>query len=145
MSVDTIELNAQQKRAVTYGDGPVLLVAGAGTGKTSVVTHRIAWLIAEGKARPEELLAVTFTEKAAAEMEERVDRLLPLGYTEMWIHTFHAFCQRILQDHAIDIGLPNDFTVLDTTGSWLLVRENLQQFKLDYYKPLANPTKFIHA
>ncbi|MEK7584121.1 MAG: UvrD-helicase domain-containing protein, partial [Patescibacteria group bacterium] len=145
MSLDTVELNAQQKRAVTYGDGPVLLVAGAGTGKTSVVTHRIAWLIAEGKARPEELLAVTFTEKAAAEMEERVDRLLPLGYTEMWIHTFHAFCQRILQDHAIDIGLPNDFTVLDTTGSWLLVRENLERFKLDYYKPLANPTKFIHA
>ena len=145
MSVDTIELNAQQKRAVTYGDGPVLLVAGAGTGKTSVVTHRIAWLIAEGKARPEELLAVTFTEKAAAEMEERVDRLLPLGYTEMWIHTFHAFCQRILQDHAIDIGLPNDFTVVDTTGSWLLVRENLERFKLDYYKPLSNPTKFIHA
>lgn len=145
MAVETSQLNSSQREAVTHGDGPLLLVAGAGTGKTTVITNRIAWLIAEGKAKPEELLAVTFTEKAAAEMQERVDRLLPLGYADLWIHTFHAFCQRILTDHALDIGVPNEFKVLDTTAAWLLVRENLSRFDLDYYKPLGNPTRFIHA
>lgn len=145
MSVDISKLNTAQKEAVTHGEGPVLLVAGAGTGKTTVVTNRIAWLIQEGKAKPEEILAVTFTEKAAAEMEERVDQLLPLGYTDLWIHTFHAFCQRVLQQHALDIGLPTDCTVLDQTAVWILVRENLDTFDLDYYKPLGNPTRFIHS
>ena len=145
MAVDLSKLNAAQREAATHRDGPVLLVAGAGTGKTTVVTNRIAWLIAEGIAKPEEILAVTFTEKAAAEMEERVDKLLPLGYADLWIHTFHAFCQRVLADHALDIGVPNEFKVFDTTAAWLLVRENLNRFDLDYYRPLGNPTKFIHA
>ena len=145
MAVDISKLNKQQAAAVTHGDGPVLLIAGAGTGKTTVVTNRIAWLIANGRAKPDEILAVTFTDKAAAEMEERVDQLLPLGYTDLWIHTFHAFCQRILTDHAIDIGVPNSFRLLDTTSAWMLVHDNFQKFELDYYKPLGNPTKFIHA
>ncbi|MBI4090399.1 MAG: ATP-dependent helicase [Candidatus Komeilibacteria bacterium] len=145
MSVDISKLNTAQKEAVTHGEGPALLVAGAGTGKTTVVTNRIAWLIQEGKAKPEEILAVTFTEKAAAEMEERVDQLLPLGYTDLWIHTFHAFCQRVLQQHALDIGLPTDCTVFDQTAVWILMRENLDRFELDYYKPLGNPTRFIHG
>lgn len=138
-------LNTEQKQAVTHGEGPLLIVAGAGTGKTTVITQRIAWLIAQGKAQSDEILAVTFTDKAAGEMEERIDRLLPLGYLDLWVSTFHAFCQRVLTDHAIDIGLPGDFKLLDQTSQWLLVRQNLDRFNLDYYRPMGNPTKFIHA
>lgn len=145
MPLDIVQLNSSQKQAVTAGEGPVMIVAGAGTGKTTVIANRIAWLIAEKRAQPEEILAVTFTEKAAAEMEERVDRLLPLGYTDLWIHTFHGFCHRVLDEYGIDIGLPGGFKVLDATASWLLVKENLSRFNLDYYRPLGNPTRFIHA
>jgi len=139
------DLNDEQTQAVTHGEGPLLIVAGAGTGKTTVVTRRIAWLIEQGKCKPEEILALTFTEKAAGEMEERVDRLLPYGYVNLWISTFHSFCQRMLERHGLDIGIPNAFKLLDTTASWLLVRKNFDRFQLDYYRPLGNPTKFIHA
>jgi DNA helicase II / ATP-dependent DNA helicase PcrA len=88
-----IKLNAEQKQAVTHNEGPLLIVAGAGTGKTAVITQRIAWLIKEKKLKPENILALTFTEKAAEEMEIRVDKELPYGYVELWISTFHAFCQ----------------------------------------------------
>jgi DNA helicase II / ATP-dependent DNA helicase PcrA len=145
MSIDISQLNKAQKQAVTHDQGPAILIAGAGTGKTTVITQRIAHLIDKKKATPEEILAVTFTEKAAAEMAERIDQLLPLGYSDLWIHTFHGFCERILKDYAIDIGLPNDFKLLDGTAAWLLVRQNLDKFKLDYYKPLGNPTRFVHA
>lgn len=139
------DLNSEQKKAVTHSEGPLLIVAGAGTGKTTVITKRIAWLINEKKAKPEEILALTFTDKAAGEMEERVDRLLPYGYVDLWISTFHSFAERILKQHALDIGLSNDFKLLNQTEQWLLVRENLDKFNLDYYRPLGNPTKFIHA
>src|SRR5205807_3144197 len=81
-------LTGEQLAAVTHGEGPLLIVAGAGTGKTAVTTRRIAHLITTRRARPEEILALTFTDRAAAEMEERVDRLLPSGYTHAWISTF---------------------------------------------------------
>ncbi|KKS42520.1 MAG: hypothetical protein UV02_C0012G0008 [Candidatus Kuenenbacteria bacterium GW2011_GWA2_42_15] len=138
-------LNKEQKQAVTHQDGPLLIVAGAGTGKTTVITERIAWLIEEELAKPEEILALTFTDKAAGEMEERVDKALPYGYTDLWVMTFHAFSERILHTHALDIGVPNDFRLLTQTEQWLLVRANLEKFNLDYYRPLGNPTKFIHA
>lgn len=138
-------LNKEQKQAVTHGEGPLLIVAGAGTGKTTVVTQRIAWLIMEKKLQPDNILALTFTDKAAGEMEERVDRLLPMGYVDLWISTFHSFAERILKAHALDIGLPNDFKLVNQTTTWMLVRKNLDKFNLDYYKPLGNPTKFIHA
>ncbi len=138
-------MNKEQREAVVYEKGPLLIVAGAGTGKTTVITQRIAYLIDKGLAKPEEILAVTFTDKAAGELEERVDRLLPLGYVDLWVSTFHAFCERILRDHALDIGLPADFKVLNPTSGWLLIRQNLDKFNLDYYKPLGNPTKFIQA
>jgi len=130
---------------VVHGKGPLLIVAGAGTGKTTVITQRIVYLIEKGETKPEEILAVTFTEKAAAEMEERVDVLLPYGYVDLWISTFHSFCERILRDYALDIGLPADFKILDNTAGWLLVYRNLDKFDLNYYKPLGNPTKFIQA
>jgi DNA helicase-2/ATP-dependent DNA helicase PcrA len=138
-------LNEAQKLAVTHDQGPLLIVAGAGTGKTMAITSKIAWLVMEKGIKPEEILALTFTDKAAAEMEERVDRLLPLGYNELWISTFHSFAERILKEHGLEIGLANDFKLLNTTAQWLLVRNNLQRFKLDHYRPLGNPTKFVHA
>ncbi|MCP6717977.1 MAG: UvrD-helicase domain-containing protein [Patescibacteria group bacterium] len=138
-------LNQQQKQAVTHDKGPLLIVAGAGTGKTTVITKRIAYLIEQEKAKPEEILAVTFTDKAAGEMEERVDRLLPYGYIDLWISTFHSFCERVLRDHALDIGLPTDFKLIDPTTAWTLISQNLEKFSLNYYRPLGNQTKFIHA
>ncbi len=138
-------LNKEQKQAVEHSDGPLLIVAGAGTGKTTVVTERIHWLIEEQKLRADEILALTFTDKAAGEMEERVDKLLPYGYVDLWISTFHAFCERIVKAHALDVGLPADFKLINQTESWLLIKKNLDKFDLDYYKPLGNPTKFIHA
>ena len=145
MPLDLTKLNKEQRAAVVYNKGPLLIVAGAGTGKTTVITQRIVYLIEKGEAKPEEILAVTFTEKAAAEMEERVDVLLPYGYVDLWISTFHSFCERILRDYALDIGLPADFKVLDNAASWLLVYRNLDEFNLNYYKSLGNPTKFIQA
>jgi len=145
MAIDLSKLNEQQKEAVLHDKGPLLIVAGAGTGKTTVITQRIVNLIEKGLAKPEEILAVTFTEKAASEMEERVDRLLEFGYMDLWISTFHAFCERVLRENALDIGLAPDFKLLDSTSGWLLARQNLNKFDLDYYKALGNPTKFIQA
>ena len=116
-----------------------------GTGKTSVLTKRLAYLVETGKAKTDEILAVTFTDKAAGEMEERVDRLLPYGYTDLWVMTFHALGERVLRDRGLAVGLPDSFKLLSETDQWMLVRQNLDRFKLDYYKPLGNPTKFIHA
>lgn len=138
------DLNAEQQQAVTHGDGPLLLVSGAGTGKTTVITRRLAYLILEKHVPSTDILAVTFTDKAAGEMEERVDKLMPYGYLDIAISTFHAWCEKVLQDYGLDLGLPNNFKLLNTTDQWLLVRQNLAKFKLDYYRPLGNPTRFIH-
>src|SRR3989344_6110414 len=136
-------LNAEQEKAVTHGEGPLLIVAGAGTGKTTVITRRIAYLIEQG-VKPEQILAMAFGEKAAGEMEERVDQLVPTGFVNIHISTYHSFGEQILKEYGIEIGLP-DFKVLDEVGQWLLVRNNLDKFNLDYYRPLGNPTKFIRA
>lgn len=138
-------LNEEQLVAAMHADGPLMIIAGAGTGKTTVITHRIAWLIEQGKAKPEEILALTFTEKAASEMEERVDRLLPMGYLDLWISTFHSFCERILRAHAIEIGVPHEFTLLNEVDAMLLVRKHFDEFQLDYYRPRGNPTRFVKA
>ncbi len=137
-------LNDEQKAAVTHGEGPLLIVAGAGTGKTTVITRRIAYLIEQGLAKPEEILALAFGDKAANEMEERADQLLPLGYYNLQISTFHSFGEQILREWGLEIGLP-EFKVLDEVGQWLMIRNNLEKFELDYYRPLGNPTKFIKA
>ncbi len=138
-------LNDEQRSAVTHDSGPQLIVAGAGTGKTMVITRRIGWLIASGKAQPEEILALTFTDKAAEEMEERVDRLMPMGYADLWISTFHSFCQRILQEYGLEMGLPNDFRLLSEVDQYLLIRNNFDRFRLEHYRPVGNPTKFVQA
>ncbi|HNZ86483.1 MAG TPA: UvrD-helicase domain-containing protein [bacterium] len=143
MNTQDIKLNTQQKKAIEYGDGPLLIVAGAGTGKTTVLTQRVYHLIKSKNLKPENVLALTFTEKAATEMEERIDRMLPYGYSDLWVMTFHGFCQKILEESGINIGLPSNFRVLDETSAWMLIRKNLDKFDLDYYRPLGNPTKFI--
>lgn len=138
-------LNEEQLEAVTHGDGPLLIVAGAGTGKTLVLTRRIAYLIATKRARPEEILALTFTEKAAQEMEERVDLLVPYGYTDMWISTFHAFGDRVLKENALELGLSPDVHVLSKAEQIIFFKEHLFEFPLDYYRPLGDPTRYIEA
>ncbi len=138
------KLNKAQKEAVEHNDGPLLIVAGAGTGKTTVITTKIAFLIEKGLAKPEEILALTFTDKAAEEMQIRLDETIDIGYTDIQISTFHAFCQAILEKHAIDIGLSNSFKLVTETAAWLLIRQNFSKFNLDYYRPMGNPTKHIH-
>lgn len=138
-------LNNEQLKAVTHTGGPLLIIAGAGTGKTSVITRRIAWLIEGKKAKPEEILALTFTDKAATEMEERVHRLIELGTYDLWISTFHSFCQRILEQHGLDVGLANSFKLMDDVQQWIMLHRNFDKFKLKYYRPLGSPNKFIDA
>ncbi|HLY14573.1 MAG TPA: UvrD-helicase domain-containing protein, partial [Candidatus Limnocylindrales bacterium] len=101
-------LNPEQRQAVIHGQGPLLVVAGAGTGKTQVITRRIAWLIASRTARPSEILGLTFTDKAAAEMQVRVDQLVPYGYADATIATFHAFGDRLIREFSFELGLPPD-------------------------------------
>ena len=139
------DLNPEQKRAVTHGEGPLLVVAGPGTGKTRVVTRRIAWLVATKRARPSEILALTFTDKAAAEMESRVDALVPYGYADTAIHTFHAFGDRLLREFAFELGLPNDPRVLSRAETVIFLREHLFELGLERYRPLADPTRFLGA
>lgn len=137
-------LNKAQKQAVEYVSGPLLIVAGAGTGKTTVITEKIAYLIKNNLAKPEEILALTFTDKTADEMQERADALIDVGYADLQISTFHSFCQKILEFYGLDIGLPNHFKPLSETDSWLMVRRNLSKFNLDYYRPLGTPARHIH-
>lgn len=137
------DLNTEQKKAVVHKTGPLLIIAGAGTGKTAVITRRIAYIIEQKWAKPSEILALTFTEKAAAEMEVRVDELVPYGYTDMWISTFHAFGDRFLRDYAINLGLPANFKVLTATEQAIFLRQNIFAFDLNYYRPIADPTSHI--
>src|SRR5438552_12009035 len=147
MAADRIldRLNDTQREAVTHDAGPLLIIAGAGTGKTTVITRRIAWLIAQKKARPEEILALTFTDKAAAEMEERVDQLVPSGYADVEIATFHAFGDGLLRGHSLEIGLQNDFSVLSRAEQVIFLRDRLFEFPLERYRPLGDPTRHLQA
>src|SRR5206468_1021954 len=147
MAVDRVldGLNDTQRAAVMHDAGPLLIIAGAGTGKTTVITRRIAWLIAQKKARPEEILALTFTDKAAAEMEERVDTLVPYGYADVEIATFHAFGDRLLREHALELGLQPDFRVLSRAEQVIFLRDRLFEFPLDRYRPLGDPTRHLQA
>lgn len=139
------DLTARQRKAVTHANGPLLIVAGAGTGKTTVITRRIAWLIAEKRALPAEILALTFTDRAALEMVERVDRLVPYGQTDAAISTFHAFGDRLLREHALEAGLSDRSTVLSRAEQIILLREHLFELPLDRYRPLGDPTRFLSA
>jgi DNA helicase-2/ATP-dependent DNA helicase PcrA len=138
-------LNKEQLEAVRHGPGPVLIVAGAGTGKTTVITERIKHLILEKKVSPTKILALTFTEKASQEMETRVDMALPYGYTQLFISTFHSFCDRLLRMEALNVGFNPAFKLLTPAQSVLLLRKNLFSFNLNYFRPLGTPDKFIQG
>ena len=118
-------LNDPQRDAVTHGDGPLLILAGAGSGKTRVLTHRIAYLVHTGQARADELLAITFTNKAAQEMRERVELLLGRSTRGMWVLTFHAACTRILRVEAARLGYTRQFTIYDQADARRLVKQCL--------------------
>ena len=112
-SVVLDDLNPAQYEAVIAGDGPILILAGAGSGKTRVLTYRIAYLLTERKLEPEQLLAVTFTNKAAAEMRERLQTLMGAQGSRLWISTFHSACARILRQDIERLGYRRNFTVFD--------------------------------
>ncbi len=137
------KLNKEQLTAVKHQKGPLLIIAGAGTGKTTVVTERIKYLITSANVKPSEILALTFTEKAAKEMQDRVYEALPYGYSDMWISTFHSFCDRILRLEALHIGLDPKYKLMSEAECVQIVRNNLFKFNLKYFRPMGNPTKFV--
>ncbi|MBK7367315.1 MAG: ATP-dependent helicase [Candidatus Eisenbacteria bacterium] len=138
-------LNPEQLEAVTHGEGPMLIVAGAGTGKTQAITRRIAWLIATRRARPEQILALTFTEKAAAEMTARVDVLVPYGFTGTTISTFHAFCDSLVREHAVELGLTAQLRVEQPAEILVFLRERLFELGLNRYLPLGAPDTHLQG
>lgn len=139
-----MKLNSNQKNAVNHFIGPLLIIAGAGTGKTRVITSRILELIKFGHAKPSEILALTFTDKAANEMIERVDIEMPLSYEELCIKTFHAFSDQVLRESGLEIGIDSGFKLLSQVEQWFFFKKHLYEFDLDYYRPLGNPNKFIY-
>ena len=124
-------LNEQQKEAVYHTEGPLLILAGAGSGKTRVLTHRIAYLIEEKGVNPWNILAITFTNKAAGEMRERVDRLVGFGSESIWVSTFHSMCVRILRRHIELLGYDNSFTIYDTDDQKTLMKDICKLLQID--------------
>ncbi|TCK92554.1 DNA helicase-2/ATP-dependent DNA helicase PcrA [Natranaerovirga hydrolytica] len=124
-------LNPMQKEAVLHTEGPLLILAGAGSGKTRVLTHRISYLLEEKGVMPWNILAITFTNKAAKEMRERVDNLIGFGGEEVWVSTFHSTCVRILRRHIDKIGYDRSFTIYDTDDQKVIIRDIIKQLNLD--------------
>lgn len=124
-------LNPKQQDAVATTEGPLLIIAGAGSGKTRVITHRIAYLVEENHIAPENILAITFTNKAAKEMRERVEKLLGSASTGMWVNTFHAACARILRRDAEHLGYARSFLVYDSSDSQSLIKEIIKNYNID--------------
>jgi DNA helicase-2/ATP-dependent DNA helicase PcrA len=125
------KLNPEQREAVLHTDGPLLILAGAGSGKTRVITYRIAYLIGDGHARPDEVLAVTFTNKAAQEMRERVESLIGSEAGGIWLSTFHALCARLLRREAPKIGLSRDFVIYDSSDQVAVVKQAQRELGID--------------
>jgi len=145
--LDLSGLNPQQREAVTHGDGPLLVLAGAGSGKTRAITYRIAWLIAERGVHPSNILAVTFTNKAANEMLSRVQRLVPNIGARPWIGTFHSTSLRSLRRYADRLGFSKSFAVYDTADQLTLVRRCMRELQMndDAFPPRAILTRISNA
>src|ERR687885_2544888 len=118
-------LNPQQREAVMLGEGPLLILAGAGSGKTRVLTHRIAYLVRTGQAKASEILAITFTNKAAQEMRERVELLVGRAVRAMWVMTFHSACARMLRADAHRLGYTRQFTIYDAADPPPVIKKSL--------------------
>ena len=125
------KLNDEQRKAVLHRDGPLLILAGAGSGKTRVITYRIAYLIGDGHARPDEVLAVTFTNKAAAEMRGRIEALMASPQRTIWVGTFHGIAHRLLRRHWQETGLPRNFQIIDGNDQLRLIRRAIRHLELD--------------
>ena len=143
----TASLNPQQKQAVECMDGPLLILAGAGSGKTRVLTHRMAQLILEKKAQPHEILCVTFTNKAAREMEARISALLSDNQVAvldpLWVSTFHSTCVRILRDHIHLLEYQPFFVIYDSSDQLSLIKKDLNQLNIN--DKVFNPKSFQHS
>src|SRR3990167_8804652 len=124
-------LNPAKLKDVSHGEGPLLILAGAGSGKTRVLTHRIAYLIQQYKVSPHEILAMTFTNKAAREMRSRVERLLGIPGHILWVSTFHSTCVRILRREIERFGYRSDFVIYDESDQQTLVRQCIKQLNID--------------
>lgn len=124
-------LNKEQKEAVLHTEGPLLLLAGAGSGKTRVLTHRVAYLIDELGVNPWNILAITFTNKAAQEMRERVDQIAGFGADQVWVATFHATCMRILRRHIDRLGYDTNFTIYDTDDQKTMIKQVCKRLNID--------------
>src|SRR5207342_3308798 len=140
-------LNPEQRDAVLHVNGPLLILAGAGSGKTRVITSRIAYLVGDGHARPNEVLAVTFTNKAAEEMRTRVETLLGSDCSRMWVSTFHSLCARLLRREAPAIGLSRDFVIYDSSDQLTVVKQALKELHIDdgFVQPRAALSRISHA
>ena len=140
-------LNPEQREAVLHLSGPLLILAGAGSGKTRVITSRIAYLVGDGHARAHEILAVTFTNKAAEEMRARVEALLGENCDRMWVSTFHALCARLLRREAPAIGLSRDFVIYDSSDQLTVVKQALKELRIDdsFVQPRAALSRISHA
>jgi len=135
-------LNDPQREAVRHGEGPLLVLAGAGSGKTRVLTHRIAYLLATGAARPGEILAITFTNKAASEMRERVEQLVGRATRAMWVTTFHSACARMLRADAEKLGYSRGFTIYDEADSLRMLKRCMTELGVD---PKRYPPRSIRS
>ena len=124
-------LNKEQQEAVFHTEGPLLILAGAGSGKTRVLTHRIAYLIDEMGVNPWNILAITFTNKAAEEMRDRVDRIVGFGSESIWVSTFHSTCVRILRRYIDRLGYDTNFTIYDTDDQKTLMKDVCKLLQLD--------------
>src|SRR3954471_299314 len=124
-------LNEPQREAVTHGEGPLLVLAGAGSGKTRVLTHRVAWLMRTDRAKASEILAITFTNKAAQEMRDRVELLVGARVRAMWVMTFHSACARMLRAEAPRLGYTRQFTIYDQADSRRLIKRCLDDLGID--------------
>ena len=124
-------LNTEQKEAVLHTEGPLLILAGAGSGKTRVLTHRISYLIEEKGVNPWNILAITFTNKAAGEMRERVDKIVGFGSESIWVSTFHSMCVRILRRHIDRLGYDTNFTIYDTDDQKTLMKDVCKMLQID--------------
>ncbi len=136
------DLNTPQRRAVEHGEGPLLVLAGAGSGKTRVLTHRIAYLLATGQARPGEILAITFTNKAATEMRERVGGLVGRAIRAMWVTTFHSACARMMRADAERLGYSRAFTIYDESDSLRMIKRCMGDLQVD---PKRYPPRAIRS
>src|SRR5437016_11506291 len=140
-------LNPEQREAVLQINGPLLILAGAGSGKTRVITSRIAYLVGDGHAEPHEVLAVTFTNKAAEEMRARVEALLGSECSGMWMSTFHSLCARLLRREAPAIGLSRDFVIYDSSDQLSVVKRAIKELHIDdnFVQPRAALARISHA